>query len=599
MSTPLSILSSRFGFDQFRPGQKDVIESILARENVLAVMPTGAGKSLCYQVPALMLDRPTIVVSPLVALMDNQVAGLRENGIPAACLHSGQDREENIAQWRLVTNGTAKILYMAPERLMTGRMLSAMKALDPALFVIDEAHCVSKWGPSFRPEYADLSRLKDMFPDSRIAAFTATADALTQKDIADQLFDGQGRLFVHGFDRPNLSLNVAPVSNRRGQLLDFMSDKHGQSGIVYCLSRKNTEKYAAVLNDAGFTALPYHAGMDAATRFDHQERFMAEPGIVMVATIAFGMGIDKPDIRYVFHTNLPGSVENYYQEIGRAGRDGEPAVTSLLYGWDDIRMRREFIEDDGEDTAHKIREHKRLDALIGYCEATKCRRQILLQYFGEDSAPCGNCDNCENPPRLVDATEPLKHILAAVEQSGERFGPAHIINIVRGEANDRIRQFGHNQCPAFGAGENLAKPYVQALVRQAVTNNVLTMDLQRYGVLGLTPKARDIMSGAARFECRDFTQRGKAGAKTVRKKALSVTLSEEDEALLLDLKALRAELARKIAKPAYVIFSDATLLAMVSHKPSNKSELLEISGVGEVKYQRYGEAFLAALSPPG
>ena len=378
MSSPETILQSTFGFDAFRPGQGEVINALVSGENVLAVMPTGAGKSLCYQVPALLFERPTIVISPLVALMDNQVAGLRMNGVKVSALHSGQSREDNVAEWQAVTHGDTKILYMSPERLMTGRMLSAMKALNPAMFVVDEAHCVSKWGPAFRPEYADLQRLKELFPKARMAAFTATADELTQKDIADKLFSGQGRTIVQGFDRPNLSLAVSPLRGRREQLLEFMKTASGQSGIVYCLSRKNTEKFAQVLVAAGYNALPYHAGMPAEARYENQERFMAEEGVIMVATIAFGMGIDKPDIRFVYHMNIPGSLEAFYQEIGRAGRDGNPAVTALIYGLDDIRMRRQFISDDGSDSEHQMREHKRLDALLGYCEASGCRRAVLL-----------------------------------------------------------------------------------------------------------------------------------------------------------------------------------------------------------------------------
>ena len=351
------------------------------------------------------------------------------NGVKVGCLHSGQSREENIAEWQSVTYGGAKLLYMSPERLMTGRMLSAMKALNPAMFVVDEAHCVSKWGPAFRPEYADLQRLKDLFPDARVAAFTATADELTREDIADKLFGRQGKTLVQGFDRPNLSLAVSPLRNRSQQLLEFMKTTDGQSGIVYCLSRKNTEKFAQLLSAAGYKALPYHAGMPPETRFENQERFMAEEGVVMVATIAFGMGIDKPDIRFVYHTNIPGSLEAFYQEIGRAGRDGQPAVTALCYGLDDIRMRRQFITDDGSDNDHQMREHKRLDALLGYCEASGCRRQVLLNYFGEEQAPCGNCDNCISPPEMIDATEPAKVLFSAISQTGQRFGTAHVIAV--------------------------------------------------------------------------------------------------------------------------------------------------------------------------
>jgi len=410
---PAEVLRSVFGFDEFRTGQKGIIDALLGGENLLAVMPTGAGKSLCYQVPALIMDGLTVVISPLVALMDNQVAGLRANGVNAACIHSGQSRDDNVEQWRRVSTGASKILYLSPERLMTPRMLSAMRALGPVMFVIDEAHCVSKWGPAFRPEYAQLTDLKNLFPEARIAAFTATADAATREDIAKVLFSGRGQTIVHGFNRPNLSLSIAPKTHRKTQLLTFMKEMRGQSGIVYCLSRKNTEEFAGALKAEGYKALPYHAGLDAQLRFETQERFMAEDGIIIVA--AFGMGIDKPDIRFVFHTNLPGSMEAYYQEIGRAGRDGAPAVTAMLYGLDDVRMRRQFITQEASSSDHQIREMKRLDALLTYCEASTCRRQVMLAYFGDKTEPCGNCDVCENPPEMIDANSDMKNSQATAK----------------------------------------------------------------------------------------------------------------------------------------------------------------------------------------
>jgi ATP-dependent DNA helicase RecQ len=596
MSTPESIIQNTFGFPGFRPGQKEVIDTLMSGKSVLAVMPTGAGKSLCYQVPALLFERPTIVISPLVALMDNQVVGLRMNGVKVGCLHSGQSREENVAEWQSVTHGGAKLLYMSPERLMTGRMLSAMKALNPAMFVVDEAHCVSKWGPAFRPEYADLQRLKDLFPDARLAAFTATADELTREDIANKLFRGQGKTLVQGFDRPNLSLAVSPLRNRSQQLLEFMKTTDGQSGIVYCLSRKNTEKFADVLTAAGYKALPYHAGLPSETRFENQERFMAEDGIVMVATIAFGMGIDKPDIRFVYHTNIPASLEAFYQEIGRAGRDGQPAVTALCYGLDDIRMRRQFISEDGTDSDHQMREHKRLDALLGYAEASGCRRQVLLNYFGEDQAPCGNCDNCISPPEMVDATEPAKALFSAISQTGQRFGTSHVIAVARGNATDRAVQFSHDGLDAFGKGQDYAKPYLQALIRQAVALGIISMDISRYGALTLEAGALDILAGQARFKCKDIAKgRTEKSSRKARKVIQETALSADEQALLVKLKSLRMEFSREIGKPAFVVFSDATLMDMVAKVPTNRDEMLEVSGVGETKFERYGEAFLDAI----
>lgn len=596
MTTPQSVLKEQFGHKAFRNGQADIIDHILEGRNVLAVMPTGAGKSLCYQVPSQLLDRPTVVVSPLVALMDNQAAGLRANGVAVASIHSGQSREDNVAQWRDIAQGRAKLLYLSPERLMTGRMLAAMKALDPALFVVDEAHCVSKWGPAFRPEYADLTRLKELFPQARIAAFTATADDATRKDIAHRLFGGQGEVIVQGFDRPNLSLNVAALTNRTQQLLGWMDNQRGNAGIVYCLSRKNTEKYAQILRDAGYNALPYHAGLPPEVRFENQERFLAEPAIVMVATIAFGMGIDKSDVRFVYHLNLPSSLEAYYQEIGRAGRDGAESETAMIYGLDDIRMRRQFISDDGSDADHQLREHKRLDALLGYCEAAQCRRQVLMSYFGEDSAACGNCDTCENPPILVDATKAANALFGAIEQTGQRFGATHVTSVARGEKTDRILQFNHDKVPAFGSAE-LPKPYFQGLLRQAVALQYIHVDMENYGRLELLSKAREVLEQGEPFLCKDPAVRTKASQKSTRQKRIAnAALAPEDTELLTRLKTLRMDFARQLGKPAFVVFSDATLLDMVSRKPRTKNDMLDVSGVGPSKFDRFGEAFLAEIA---
>lgn len=596
MSTPVNVLSNQFGHNAFRPGQAEIVNYILEGKNVLAVMPTGAGKSICYQVPSQLLDRPTIVISPLVALMDNQAAGLRANGVTVASIHSGQSRDENVTQWKDIASGNAKLLYLSPERLMQPRMLAAMRALDPALFVVDEAHCVSKWGPAFRPEYGDLGRLKDMFPNARIAAFTATADAATRKDIAEQLFAGQGEVIVHGFDRPNLSLTVAPLSNRTTQLLEWMEAQRGECGIVYCLSRKNTEKYAQILRDKGYNALPYHAGLSAEERFENQERFLAEPAVIIVATIAFGMGIDKSNVRFVYHLNLPSSLEAYYQEIGRAGRDGAPSETGMIYALDDIRMRRQFISDDGSDSDHQMREHRRLDALLGYCEAAKCRRQILMSYFGETSEPCENCDVCESPPVLIDATEAAISLFSAVEQTGQRFGAGHIISVARGDETDRILQFGHEKLPAFG-GLKQPKPWFQGLLRQAVALRYLNVNMEAYGRLEILSKAQAVMDGRERFMCKDPSLRPAGAKKVIRvSDRRSANLNQSDTELLSRLKALRMDFAKQLGKPAFVVFSDATLIDMVERKPATKSEMLDVSGVGPSKFERFGEAFMSEIA---
>ena len=602
MTTPRSILKSTFGFDDFRPGQEGVISEIMGKRHVLAVMPTGAGKSLCYQVPALIFDGLTVVISPLVALMDNQVAGLRTNGVSVACIHSGQSRDVNVTEWRRAASGEAKIIYLSPERLMTPRMMAAIKGLNPAMFVIDEAHCVSKWGPAFRPEYGQLSELHENFPDAVIAAFTATADGATREDIAQSLFRSNGQIIVHGFDRPNLSLAITPKTDRKFQLAKFMEGMRGQSGIVYALSRKNTEEFATHLAAAGHKALPYHAGLAPQLRFDTQERFMAEEGMVIVATIAFGMGIDKPDIRFVYHTNLPGSLEAYYQEIGRAGRDGAPAVTALCYGLDDVRMRRQFIMDDGSDANgnddHQIRELRRLDALLSYCEASTCRRQVMLSYFGEDAAPCGNCDNCENPPEMVDATQGLQYILATIKDTGERFGQAHIIAVSRGADTERVKQFGHEKIESYGKAKSMGSPYLQGLVRQALASGHIDMDIQRFGALTITDKGRAVLEGRATYECKAIktTKESKSSSYKKAKNAAQSALSERDQDLLSRLKAKRTEIARGLGKPAYIVFSDATLIDMAKKRPENPEAMLDVSGVGLVKFERFGPTFLEVIA---
>jgi ATP-dependent DNA helicase RecQ len=592
MTTPAQILHDVFGYTSFRPGQEEIIDFILGGENVLAVMPTGSGKSLCYQIPALLLEKPTIVVSPLMALMDDQVAGLRADGVEAACIHSGMGRDAQIAEWRKVTAGAAKLLYLAPERLMNENMLSALHRLDPQLFVVDEAHCISKWGPSFRPEYEQLSRLKELFPEARIAAFTATADKATRADIAHKLFAGDGRAIVHGFDRPNLRLGVAHKTHWSKQLLAFLTDKKGQSGIVYCLSRKFTEEVASFLQEEGSNAIPYHAGQDGELRKRNQDRFMSENGAVMVATIAFGMGIDKPDIRYVCHLNLPASMEAYYQEIGRAGRDGVAAETMLLYGYDDLRMRRTFIEDETTEEEHKRREHRRLDALIAYCESAECRRIALLGYFDEQTGPCGNCDNCLEPPTLVDATRQAQMLLSAIHRTGQAFGAGHVIDVLLGAETDKVRQRGHDRLPTYGVGKDFPKQYWQSLVRQAVAGGQIMINIAKYGGLEITERGRAILKGESPFYFREPGKKLPRVSRRAAREAAAADLPAPDLALLAKLKDLRLNLAREQRVPAYVVFPDATLIEMARARPSSLDQMREISGVGPRKLEQFGPQFL-------
>lgn len=590
-----AILHDVFGFSSFRPGQEEIVDLLAGGTNALVVMPTGAGKSLCYQIPALMRQRLTIVVSPLVALMDDQIAALRANGVDAVCIHSGLQREQQVSNWRRVAAGESRLLYLSPERLMTERMLAAIERLEPALFVVDEAHCISKWGNSFRPEYEQLSALRDRFPNATMSGFTATADAETRKDIAQKLFRNDGRTIVHGFDRPNLQLAVSEKSDWKRQILAFLEDKREQSGIIYCLSRKYTEEVEAFLQAEGFNAIAYHAGQDPETRRSNQNRFMSEAAVTMVATIAFGMGVDKPDIRYVCHLNLPASMEAYYQEIGRAGRDGLPAETMLLFGLPDIRLRRQFIEQDGEDEAHKRREHKRLDSLLAYCDASECRRISMLSYFDEDTGACGNCDNCIDPPKTVDGSIEARMLFSAISATGEMFGGAHVIDVLRGAATEKISQRRHDQLAEYGIGANHSKDFWQAFIRQAVAGNYLTINIQQYGALQIARRGRDVVSGNDTFALREIdTSKPSRPAKSPKPGKRDVP--QHDRELLSMLKQVRLELARARSAPAYVIFPDTTLIEMARERPSTLDQMARINGVGPKKLEDFGRTFLETIS---
>ncbi|MCY4611087.1 MAG: DNA helicase RecQ [Gammaproteobacteria bacterium] len=590
-------LRETFGFESFRPGQQAAIEALLTGRNALTVMPTGSGKSLCFQIPALVLDGLTVVVSPLIALMQDQVAALRLAGVAADSINSSAPRADNVAAWNRVTEGGTRILYMAPERLMTERMLAALGRLPVRLFAIDEAHCISQWGPSFRPEYEELCRLRQLFPDVPVVALTATADAVTREDIAERLFGGEVESFVLGFDRPNIRLTVEMKQNGRAQLMNFMARHQGESGIVYCLSRRKTEETAAFLNAGGIRALPYHAGMEKEDREAHQNAFMTDPGVVMVATIAFGMGIDKADVRFVFHMDLPGSIEAYYQEIGRAGRDGAAAEAHMLYGLSDIRMRRTFIEDEDASDARRRREHKRLDALLGYCEAPECRRTTLLDYFGERIEPCGNCDVCLDPSERIDGTEDARNILAAVSGSGERFGSAHVIDILRGTATEKVARLGHDALPAYGTGAGRGKNEWRALIRQMVATGFLRLDIAGYGGLATTGKGRTLMQGDGIFLYRrDTLVAPRAPQKRPRGTAPDPILSSDQAALMNALKALRLQLAKERGVPAYIIFPDRTLFEMAQQRPRTVEEFSRINGVGAAKLRDFAEPFLGAIN---
>ena len=592
-----TVLKDVFGFDSFRPGQEEVVDTLLAGRNILTVMPTGSGKSLCFQIPSLVTGGLTIVVSPLVALMEDQVAALKLAGVAADTINSSRSREDNVASWRRAAAGETRLLYMAPERLMTERMLSALGKLDISLFAVDEAHCISQWGPAFRPEYEKLSQLRPVFPGTPIAALTATADAVTRDDIVARLFDGDAKSVVLGFDRPNIKLSVEMKQDWKRQMVDFLERHRGESGIVYCLSRKKTEEASQYLRDHGVNALAYHAGMDAGIRQSHQNAFMTDPGIVIVATIAFGMGIDKSDVRFVLHVDLPGSVEAYYQEIGRAGRDGADAEAHMIYGLQDIRMRRMFIEDEESGPERKRREHKRLDTLVGYCEAPECRRRSLLAYFGEEVDACGNCDVCINPVEMADGTELGKKVLAAVDGSGQLYGSAHIVDILRGMQSEKLLKAGHDRLAAYGSGADLRKPEWQSIIRQLVSAGFLRLDVQGYGGLAITPKGQDLARGEESFRYRqDTLKKSRAAKRRANDLAADADLPEADTKLLTELRALRLSFAKERGVPAYVVFTDRTLVDMARRKPVTIDEFAEVHGVGAAKLRDFAEPFLKTIS---
>jgi ATP-dependent DNA helicase RecQ len=536
------------------------------------------------------------VVSPLVALMQDQVAALQLAGVAAGTINSSRSRAENVDIWRRAVAGEVQLLYLAPERLMTERMLGALAKLPVRLLVIDEAHCISQWGPSFRREYQDLSRLKEVFPNVPIAALTATADAVTRQDIMAQLFTEKAACFVLGFDRPNIRLSVVPKNSPTTQLLSFMAEHGGESGIVYCLSRKKTVATADLLTTNGIKALPYHAGMDKAERDINQNAFMSEPGTVMVATIAFGMGIDKSDVRFIFHADLPGSIEAYYQEIGRAGRDGQPAAAHMLYGLDDIRLRRLFVEGEGAGDDRKRREHKRLDSLIGFCETPSCRRQSLLAYFGEETEPCGNCDLCLDPVTVVEGTLEGQKLLSAVYRTGQRFGAIHVIDVVRGIKTEKVIKAGHQGLPCFGCGTEYGKREWQSLVRQLVAAGFLHLDIQGYGGLAITDKGRALLRGAESFHYRQDAVTRSTGKKKAKPAAVASELSGEEAALLDALKVLRLHMAKARGVPAYVIFPDKSLIDMARRAPTTPEAFAEVSGVGKAKLKDFAAPFLEAIA---
>ena len=594
MQHPRALLASIFGFGAFRPGQEEIVDAVLAGRDTLAIMPTGGGKSLCFQLPALCRGGVTVVISPLIALMRDQVRSLREAGVEAGALTSGNTDEETAEVFRALDEGRLKLLYMAPERLASAATTAFLRRIGTSLIAVDEAHCVSQWGHDFRPDYLRIGELKRAL-DVPLAAFTATADAETRAEIVNRLFGGvEPATFLRGFDRPNIHLAFAVKNSPRRQILDFAAARRGQSGIVYCATRSRTEVLSQALREAGHSACHYHGGMEADERRSVEVRFQQEDGLIVCATIAFGMGIDKPDIRWVAHSDLSKSIEAYYQEIGRAGRDGAPAETLTLYGPDDIRLRRSQIDEGIAPPERKQADHARLNALLGLAEATGCRRQVLLGYFGETTGPCGNCDLCDRPAQLFDATDAVRKALSAVLRTGEWFGAGHLIDILTGNPTPKVQEKGHDQLPTFGVGRDLTKTGWGAVFRQMMGRDLLRPDPDRFGALRMTDAARPILRGEMGITLRSDTIQADSSRPAV--KAL---VAEEDAPLLSALKSKRRALAEAARVPAYVIFPDRTLIEMAERRPQTLDQIAQISGVGAKKLETYGAACLEVITGAG
>jgi len=596
--TALHILRTTFGFDSFRPSQEPVIRHLIGGGDALVLMPTGGGKSLCYQIPALVRDGVGIVISPLIALMQDQVNTLLQAGIRAAFLNSTLSPGETRAVEQRLLTGELDLLYMAPERLLSPPTLALLEQAPIALFAIDEAHCVSQWGHDFRPEYIQLSILPERFPEVPRIALTATADEVTRRDIQQRLALQDGKLFVSGFDRPNICYRIAEKRNPRQQLRHFLEGHEGNAGIVYCLSRRKVEETAAWLAGQGWTALPYHAGLPADVRQRNQARFLNEEGVIMVATIAFGMGIDKPGVRFVAHLDLPKSLESYYQETGRAGRDGLPADAWMVYGLQDVIMLRQMLESSQADDAHKRIERQKLEAMLGLCEVTTCRRQVLLAYFGDRlDQPCGNCDTCLEPPETWDGTEAARKALSCVYRTGQRFGVNYLIDILQGRENERIRRFGHHRISTWGIGEELDTRQWRSVFRQLVARGYITVDIGGHGSLRLTDRCRPLLRGEEQLSLRK--DRIPEKRKPAREKPSRQLVGDADRILWEALRTLRKRLAEERGVPPYVVFHDSTLLEMVELRPTTLAGLSTISGVGQHKLERYGERFIAVIREHG
>ena len=597
----LDVLRDVFGYPAFRGEQAEIINHVASGGDALVLMPTGGGKSLCYQIPALLRPGCAVVVSPLIALMQDQVDALTQLGVKAACLNSTLDWREAQAVEQAMFSGNLDLVYIAPERLLLDRTLAMLDALYEAgklaLFAIDEAHCVSQWGHDFRPEYLQLSALHERYPAVPRIALTATADHATRNEILARLGLGEARVFLSSFDRPNIRYTVVEKDNAKKQLLGFLAGRQGQAGIVYCLSRKKVEETATWLSAQGYPALSYHAGLPAPERAANQRRFLREDGLIMCATIAFGMGIDKPDVRFVAHLDLPKSIEAYYQETGRAGRDGEPSEAWMAYGMQDVALQHARIAESGAGEGQKILEAQRLTALLAYCEAPRCRRQVLLNYFGEERQPCGNCDVCAEPPELWDGTQAAQKALSAIFRTGMRFGVTHLTDILRGKTTDKVKQWNHDQLPTFGVGGDLDDHAWKSVFRQLAAAGLVHVDMAEHGALQLTETAREVLKGQRTVQLRRPLRRKTAPAKSSR--TVVSDLSTADDALFQLLRKWRADTAREQSVPAYVILHDKTLRELAEVRPTSHGLLAGITGMGSAKIEHYGAELLDLIRNEG
>ena len=592
----LEILNSLYGYESFRGHQADIIDHVTAGNNALVLMPTGGGKSICYQIPSLLRAGVGIIISPLIALMQDQVDAMQQLGVKAAFLNSSLSHsEQNVIEQELLS-GQLDLLYIAPERLIQSYTLDLLSRCQLALFAIDEAHCVSQWGHDFRLDYLSLSLLNDRFPSTPRIALTATADIRTRKEIIERLSLTDANSYISGFDRPNIRYAIANKTTPKKQLLAFLQQRKNEAGIVYCLSRKKVEDTAAWLSQQGFNALPYHAGLPAQLRQTHQSRFLREDGVIIVATIAFGMGIDKPDVRFVAHLDLPKSIEAYYQETGRAGRDGQPADAWMVYGLQDVVRLQQMAQGSDGSEQHKRAERHKLDAMLGLCEVTSCRRKVLLSYFA-DEAPnqCGNCDNCQLPPETWDATEAAQKVLSCIYRTGQRFGVVHVMDVLQGKENEKVLQYGHQQLSTFGIGSDIHEAQWRSVIRQLVVRGLLRVDLEGFSALQLTDICRPVLKGEQSLHLRKEDIKAPSTKKSGSRASRKTQIRPEDQELWEELRECRKYLAEEHNVPPYVIFHDATLKEMIDVMPMSASEFLMIGGVGDSKMEKYGADFIEII----